>query len=105
MANLPKIRRSHGVARGRERASAERTRPDVQRLEAYGLTWLNIESPTEIETAWLAEHYEFHPLDLEDVLSRRRQRAKIDEYDGLPASSCCTSRASTSARAASRPPS
>jgi magnesium transporter len=81
MANLPKIRR--GLGRGAAPpgpSDAARTRPDVQRLEAFGLTWLNIEAPTELETAWLAEHYEFHPLDLEDVLSRRRQRAKIDEY-------------------------
>lgn len=81
MANLPKIRRGQGRGAGPANASdAERVRPDIQRLEASGLTWLNIEAPTEIETAWLAEHYEFHPLDLEDVLSRRRQRAKIDEY-------------------------
>jgi magnesium transporter len=81
MANLPKIRRGQG--RGREPADeplADRSGPDVQRLEAHGLTWLNIEAPTQVETAWLAEHYDFHPLDLEDVLSRRRQRAKIDEY-------------------------
>jgi magnesium transporter len=82
MRSLPKIRR------GQDRRSdlsgsppRERTAPDVQRLEAHGLIWLNIEAPTELETAWLAEHYEFHALDLEDVLSRRRQRAKIDEYD------------------------
>jgi magnesium transporter len=81
MANLPKIRRSQGRGPAPASASdAERVRPDVQRLEADGLTWLNIEAPTEIETAWLAEHYDFHALDLEDVLSRRRQRAKIDEY-------------------------
>lgn len=81
MANLPKIRRGQGRGPVPAETSAEaRDRPDVQRLEASGLTWLNIESPTELETAWLAEHYEFHPLDLEDVLSRRRQRAKIDEY-------------------------
>jgi magnesium transporter len=82
MANLPKIRR--GRERGWEpagRAADERTQPDVQRLEGHGLTWLNIEQPTELEVAWLAEHYDFHALDLEDVLSRRRQRAKIDEYD------------------------
>lgn len=81
MANLPKIRRGAGRERaGGPPGAAERERPDVQRLESHGLTWLNIEAPTEIETAWLAEHHEFHPLDLEDVLSRRRQRAKIDEY-------------------------
>lgn len=81
MANLPKIRRGQGRGRGpADEPRADRTGPDVQRLEAHGLTWLNIESPTQLETAWLAEHYDFHPLDLEDVLSRRRQRAKIDEY-------------------------
>jgi magnesium transporter len=43
------------------------------------LTWLNIERPTEKEAAYLAEHYPFHPLDLDDILSRI-QRPKIDEY-------------------------
>jgi magnesium transporter len=82
MANLPKIRRvRNGATSAAPPQQPERTEPDVQRLEAYGLQWLNIESPTELETAWLAEHFEFHPLDLEDVLSRRRQRAKIDAYD------------------------
>jgi magnesium transporter len=81
MANLPKIRRGQGRGRGpADEPRADRPGPDVQRLEAHGLTWLNIEGPTQLETAWLAEHYDFHPLDLEDVLSRRRQRAKIDEY-------------------------
>ena len=80
MANLPKIRRGQGRADVALPTGGERPRPDIQRLEAHGLTWLNIEAPTETETAWLAEHHEFHPLDLEDVLSRRRQRAKIDEY-------------------------
>jgi magnesium transporter len=80
MASLPNIRRS-----SRRTSTAlvapDRDRPDIQRLEAHGLTWLNIEEPTEAETAWLAEHHDFHPLDFEDVLSRRRQRSKIDEYD------------------------
>src|SRR6478609_1719967 len=81
MANLPKIRRVRAESREVAPGQRERTQPDVQRLEAYGLTWLNIEAPTALETEWLAEHYEFHPLDLEDVISRRRQRAKIDEYE------------------------
>ncbi|HMM48732.1 MAG TPA: magnesium transporter CorA family protein [Miltoncostaeaceae bacterium] len=81
MANLPKIRRSpDGGPQGAPAAVTEPAAPDVRRLEAHGLTWLNIESPSERETAWLAEHYEFHHLDLEDVLSRRRQRPKIDTY-------------------------
>ena len=46
----------------------------------YGdLTWVNIERPTERETEYLAQNYPFHPLDLDDCLSRI-QRPKIDEY-------------------------
>src|SRR5581483_1428783 len=36
--------------------------------------------PGPIDRAWLEEHFEFHPLDYEDVLSRN-QRPKIDEYE------------------------
>ncbi len=43
------------------------------------LTWVNIEPPTEREMAYLAKHYNFHTLDLDDCLSRQ-QRPKIDEY-------------------------
>ncbi len=81
MASLPNIRRSSKRTTS-ALVAPERDRPDVQCLEAHGLTWLNIEEPTEAETDWLAAHHDFHPLDLEDVLSRRRQRSKIDEYDG-----------------------
>ncbi len=80
MASLPNIRRTTKRTAS-ALAAPERERPDVQRLEAHGLTWLNIAEPTAAETAWLAEHHQFHALDLEDVLSRRRQRSKIDEYD------------------------
>ncbi len=48
---------------------------------AWGeLTWFNIEAPTEQETDYLADNYPFHPLDLDDCLSRI-QRPKIDVYD------------------------
>jgi magnesium transporter len=43
------------------------------------LTWINIEQPTEKETEYLAQNYPFHPLDLDDCLSRI-QRPKIDQY-------------------------
>lgn len=43
------------------------------------VTWTNIEPPTERETEYLAQNYPFHPLDLDDCLSRI-QRPKIDEY-------------------------
>ncbi|MCB0882050.1 MAG: magnesium/cobalt transporter CorA [Thermoleophilia bacterium] len=83
MPNLPRIRRASGrAASGSADGDTPAARePDIQRLEAHGVTWLNIESPTEVEIEWLAQNHRFHPLDLEDVRSRRRQRAKIDEYD------------------------
>ncbi len=43
------------------------------------LRWINIERPGPSDRAWLEEHFEFHPLDFEDVASRN-QRPKIDEY-------------------------
>jgi magnesium transporter len=59
--------------------AAERTQPQIERLSYGGLDWIHIEQPGPLERAWLAEHYDFHPLDLEDVMSRN-QRPKIDEY-------------------------
>lgn len=44
------------------------------------LVWLNIEKPTEREIEYLGQNYPFHPLDLDDCLSRI-QRSKIDEYE------------------------
>jgi magnesium transporter len=71
-------------ARARRAASvvapaAERTQPQIERLSHGELEWIHIEHPGPLERAWLAEHYDFHPLDLEDVMSRN-QRPKIDEY-------------------------
>lgn len=52
---------------------------NVESLTWNDLTWINIERPTEQETEYLAQRYPFHPLDLDDCLSRV-QRPKIDEY-------------------------
>ena len=52
---------------------------NVESLTWGDLTWVNIERPTERETEYLAQNYPFHPLDLDDCLSRI-QRPKIDEY-------------------------
>jgi magnesium transporter len=49
-------------------------------VESSGLRWINIERPRPVDRAWLEEHFDFHPLDYEDVFSRN-QRPKIDEYD------------------------
>jgi len=53
---------------------------NVKSLTWGELTWVDIERPTEQETEYLAQHYPFHPLNLDDVLSRI-QRPKIDEYE------------------------
>jgi magnesium transporter len=45
------------------------------------LTWVNIELATEREIKWLAETYNFHPLALDDCLSRK-QISKLDVYPG-----------------------
>ena len=52
---------------------------NMESLTWGDLTWVNIERPTERETEYLAQNYPFHPLDLDDCLSRI-QRPKIDEY-------------------------
>src|SRR5919108_27616 len=57
----------------------ERTQPEIEQISHEGLRWLQIEQPSMLERAWLAEHFDFHPLDLEDVTSRN-QRPKLDEY-------------------------
>lgn len=52
---------------------------NLESLTFGDLTWVNIEHPTEREIEYLAQNYSFHPLDLDDCLSRI-QRPKIDEY-------------------------
>ena len=44
------------------------------------LTWVYIERPSINEVRFLAQRFNFHPLNLDDILSRI-QRPKIDEYE------------------------
>ncbi|HET7496170.1 MAG TPA: magnesium transporter CorA family protein [Candidatus Limnocylindrales bacterium] len=53
---------------------------DPEIIEAAGLRWIHIESPRTADRDWLEEHFDFHPLDYEDVFSRN-QRPKLDQYD------------------------
>jgi magnesium transporter len=53
--------------------------PHFEQVAWGDLTWLNFEDPTQTEIAYLASKYPFHPLDLDDCLSKI-QRPKIDEY-------------------------
>jgi magnesium transporter len=48
-------------------------------LAAAGLTWIHLDT-TSLESAQeLADRFGWHPLDVEDVMSKR-QRPKIDDY-------------------------
>ena len=77
MPSLPRIKRT----RPRTQAGdvQPRAEPRLQELHAHGLTWIHLDTPTLEEATLLAERFGWHPLDLEDVLSRR-QRPKVDEY-------------------------
>ncbi|MDQ3936788.1 MAG: magnesium transporter CorA family protein [Actinomycetota bacterium] len=81
MPNLPKPRlRSRSRTRVDAHAAPAAAEPNVEVVEHRGLRWINIERPGPLDRAWLEEHFEFHPLDYEDIASRN-QRPKIDEYD------------------------
>jgi len=83
MPNLPKPRLRRAGRRGELISAApqpEPQAPDVEQIDSSGLRWVKIERPGALERAWLESHFDFHALDLEDVLSRN-QRPKIDVYD------------------------
>ena len=76
MPSLPLIRR----ARARDTASAvavSAARP--AELSAAGLTWIHLDAPQLERAQELSERFGFHPLDVEDVMSKR-QRPKVDDY-------------------------
>jgi magnesium transporter len=80
----PRLRRLPRT-RGEVVARPEPESPNVEIVEyaspeGAALRWINIERPRAIDRAWLEEHFAFHPLDYEDVLSRN-QRPKVDVYD------------------------
>jgi magnesium transporter len=78
MPSLPRITR-----RTRTRGSAEdvaRTETPVRELTASALTWVNVVAPPVEVAAALSERFGWHPLDVEDVVSKR-QRPKIDTYE------------------------
>jgi magnesium transporter len=76
MPSLPRIKRSQ---RQRAPEGAARPRPHAAELNAAGLTWVHLDAPVPEEAAELAQRFGWHPLDLEDVLSKR-QRPKVDDY-------------------------
>jgi magnesium transporter len=77
MPSLPRIRRT---PRGFAEAVAPRPEPRVAELSADGLTRIHLDPPIDPETVnTLRARFGWHPLDVEDVLSKR-QRPKVDDY-------------------------
>ena len=77
MPSLPRIRRS------RTRGAGEivvRPAPLVHELSANGLTWINVVAADVATAQDLAERFGWHPLDVEDIVSKR-QRPKVDDYE------------------------
>lgn len=52
----------------------------IEVLNQGRLVWVNCTEPVPTDMAYLRQRFGFHPLDLEDCLSRI-ERPKIDEYD------------------------
>jgi magnesium transporter len=76
MPSLPRIRR----ARTRDTAVAVAAPPArPAELTAAGLTWIHLDNPSLDAAQELADRYGWHPLDVEDVMSKR-QRPKVDDY-------------------------
>ncbi len=58
---------------------SEKKQLNLKTITWGDLTWVDIVQPTKEATKYLAELYNFHPLDLEDALSPR-QLSKVEEY-------------------------
>jgi magnesium transporter len=76
MPSLPRIRRTR--ARDLVVAPSAPQSPPAE-LSAAGLTWIHLEAPSLTYAQELADRFGWHPLDVEDVMSKR-QRPKIDDY-------------------------
>ena len=77
MPSLPRLARK---TRGRGTAEVVARPAPVAELTASGLTWVNVVGP-DLETAnMLSERFGWHPLDVEDIVSKR-QRPKVDDYE------------------------
>jgi magnesium transporter len=75
--SLPRIRRS---TRPRPGADDVARTAQVVELGAAGLTWVNAVAADLSTAQALAERFGWHPLDVEDIVSKR-QRPKVDDYE------------------------
>ena len=78
MPSLPRIKRSPRRARVPEVVVAT-PEPRLAELHDGNLTWVHLDAPHGGGGRAAPARFGWHPLDLEDVLSKR-QRPKIDEY-------------------------
>ncbi len=78
MPSLPRIKRTPRRSRTPE-VVVTAPQPRLAELHDGALTWVHLTAPTAQEAEQLRSRFGWHPLDLEDVLSKR-QRPKIDEY-------------------------
>ena len=76
---LPRRLRRSLATPGLEGAEEPVAAPTPEIIETEALRWIQIEEPRLADRMWLAEDFDFHELDLEDVASRN-QRPKLDEY-------------------------
>jgi len=60
--------------------TAEQKKYGIDSVNYGKLTWLYLERPSPAAIDYLGKHFNFHPLNLDDILSRT-QRPKIDEYE------------------------
>jgi magnesium transporter len=75
MPSLARIRRS----RNRDLAVVDARPREPAELSAAGLIWIHLDAPSLEAAQALADRFGWHPLDVEDILSRR-QRPKVDDY-------------------------
>jgi magnesium transporter len=75
MPSLPRIRR-----RSRAGTAEIAARARVAELSAAGLTWVHVTAPDAETSLELADRFGWHPLDVEDILSKR-QRPKVDVHE------------------------
>jgi magnesium transporter len=76
MPSLPRIKRPRG--RG-QTVAVQRARREPAELVAADLRWTHLDAPDPEAAEQLASRFGWHPLDVEDVLSKR-QRPKVDDY-------------------------
>ena len=51
-------------------------RPRITEIQGDGLTWIHWSKPTYEEAQQLAARFGWHPLDIEDVMSRRQRPSR-----------------------------